>query len=122
MTKNVNTRKRAWIVAAFVGALAIGVSDSARAQTPLDFNQITDCVPGMDPSVAIGFCTPVWKLPFGFPELALGTGSGTVSYDATTMILSVTGDYADAYYLRNGTGNQYGLPLHFVARAKIGND
>jgi len=124
MTKNVNSRKRAWIVAAFVGALAIGVSDSARAQDPPDFNAQTGCLLGLDPSIQIGsgFCTPVWKLPLGYPELALGVGSGTVSYDASTTVLTVTGDYGDAYYLRNGAGNQYGIPLHFVVKVKIGND
>jgi len=121
MTKNVYSRKRAWIVAAFVGALAIGVADSAHAQTPPEPTAITDCIPGLDPSIWLGFCTPVWKLPIGAPELALGTGSGTVSYDASTTILTVTGSYGDVYFNTHGSA-QYGLPLNFVLRVKIGND
>jgi hypothetical protein len=122
MTKNVNTRKWAWTVAAIVCALAIGTPGTAQAQP--DFNAQTGCLPGMDPSIQIGpgFCTPVWKLPLGFPELALGVGSGTVHYDSATTVLTVIGDYGDAYYLRTGVGNQYGLPIHFEVRVKIGND
>src|SRR5436190_5930720 len=126
MTKNVNTRKRAWIVSAFVGAIAIAAPGSAFAQLPPEPTAITDCAPGLalDPSIALGFCTPIWKLPLGAPELALGRGGGTVSYDASSIspILTITGSTADVYFNTHGDALYGQNSVTYVVRVKVAND
>src|SRR5262245_50756589 len=128
MTKNVKSRREAWVVAAFVAALTIGVTSSARAQNPPppppDPIAITDCVPGMDPSIWTGFCSPVWKLPVGTPEIAFGQGlfGSTISYDSTSTVLTISATIAHIYFDTHGHDAEVGPPVNVVLRVKIGND
>src|SRR5205085_145536 len=69
-------------VAPLMFSALLAPSEPSAPAPPPDFTQITDCVTNFDaPGIGTGFCTPVWKLPFGTPEIAFDD-HGTVAYDA----------------------------------------
>src|SRR5260221_8433801 len=109
----------AGIVTALVAAVMF--APTARAQTPpappapLD---ITDCALLAMPlgTEWNGFCSPVWKLPVGTPELGFSTppnppnsGNPTmniVQYDRASGLLTIVG-VVHAAYFRNTGGAQF---------------
>src|SRR5580765_4854310 len=128
--KRMNLPRWAGVVAVLVAALTFGTAADVRAQDPPDFTDFHDCVAPMDPSIWLGFCSPVWKLPMGAPEIAfsgdLFGGTGLISYDATTQILTVTSKMSGIYFNTHGDNEQLDTDRRMastvVLRVKIGND
>src|SRR5262245_10807477 len=109
----------AGVVAAAVAAVTLGTAAPASAQ-PSPLQIVTaDCQAlaqmylngGND---WVGFCSPVWKLPIGNPELGFGTppnpgsGNATVTYDAGTQTLTLMTAVHQIWF--DGHGNSDPLP------------
>src|SRR5262249_8872805 len=119
-------------VAATAIALTLGFSTPAHAQSPPDFKEITDCVAPLDPLIWFGFCSPVWKLPLGGPEIAFGN-IGVIRYDSTSDVLTVTAQITSVYFNQHGNADLFQLPgglpdgarmatTAWVLRIKVGAD
>jgi hypothetical protein len=91
-----------------------------------DFTQINDCAGLLTPAIWTGFCTPVWHLPVGTPELAFGqdVDHGVIHYDKSTHLLTVDARLTAVYF--NTLGTRYDVPVpadtRVVVRAIVGAD
>ena len=93
---------------------------------PPDFTDIRDCAVSLaDPLMWTGFCSPVWKLPVGTPEIAFTNGA-QISYDPAAHLLTVDGTIPQVYFDPRGGASQYNVPAgvttRFLIRALVNAD
>ena len=95
-------------VAPLTVSALLAPSDSSTA--PPDFWQINECVEPF-PLVGMwtGFCSPVWKLPVGMPEISFNYQT-TASYDPTSHLLVVMARSPRVYFDPRGGNSQYFVP------------
>jgi hypothetical protein len=143
------SHKRVGRLAALVIASTVGIASTARAQTPPDFTEIGSvasgglpnagsCTAPMSDLIWLGFCSPVWKLPMGAPEIAFGgdafANTGLISYNATTKVMTITAKITGVYFNTHGDNEQLsifnpdpsaagrGAASSVTLRVLIGND
>jgi hypothetical protein len=119
--KDMRDFRRAGIVAVLATVLMLGVSARGSAQDVTDFKVCFDGATYPAPYWT-GFCSPVAKLPIGYPELSFGFQSqdlldARISID-TSGTLEIKANLAAVYFDRPGN-NAYGPPATLVLRAKV---
>jgi hypothetical protein len=86
---------------------------------PPDFTEIRDCTVSLaDPLMWTGFCSPVWKLPVGMPEIAF-THNAQISFDPAAHLLTVDGTIPQVYFDPRGGLSQYNVPSGVTTRILI---